>query len=107
MGTILSGFPVPGIVNSMALVVSHFHGSSVLPKRRSLYPPGPPTFSVPPTSAVRGTNVLRQERLAYMRKMPNLVGGMGALMAAEMPSASAWRVSVGSSIPSSQRRAVL
>jgi hypothetical protein len=42
----------------------------------------------------------------YMRKMPNFVSGMGALMAAERPSARTWRVCAGSMMPSSQRRAV-
>jgi hypothetical protein len=42
----------------------------------------------------------------YMRKMPNFVSAIGAFRAAEMPSASTRRVSSGSMIPSSQRRAV-
>jgi hypothetical protein len=41
-----------------------------------------------------------------MRKTPKTVSGIGALSAAEMPSASTLRVSSGSMIPSSQRRAV-
>ena len=43
---------------------------------------------------------------AHMRKMPNSVSGIGALSAAEIPSASTRRVSSGSMIPSSQSRAV-
>ena len=42
----------------------------------------------------------------YIRKMPNVVSGTGAFSAAEIPSASTRRVSSGSMIPSSQRRAV-
>jgi hypothetical protein len=44
--------------------------------------------------------------LGHMRKMPNFVSGIGAFRAAEIPSASTRRVSSGSMIPSSQRRAV-
>ncbi len=43
---------------------------------------------------------------AYIRKIPKVVSGMGAFRAAEMPSAITLRVSTGSMIPSSQRRAV-
>ena len=44
--------------------------------------------------------------LDHMRKTPKVVSGIGAFSAAEMPSASTRRVSSGSMIPSSQRRAV-
>ena len=43
----------------------------------------------------------------HMRKTPKDVSGMGAFKAALMPRASVVRVSSGSRIPSSQRRAVL
>ena len=43
---------------------------------------------------------------AYMRKMPKRASGIGALYDAEMPSANASRVRAGSSMPSSQSRAV-
>ena len=42
----------------------------------------------------------------YIRKMPKVDSGTGAFSAAEIPSASTRRVSRGSMIPSSQRRAV-
>ena len=42
----------------------------------------------------------------YIRKTPKVVSGTGALAAAASPSASTWRVSSGSMIPSSQSRAV-
>jgi len=42
----------------------------------------------------------------YMRKMPNRVGGCGACAAASRPSAMTRRVSSGSMMPSSHRRAV-
>jgi RNA polymerase sigma factor (sigma-70 family) len=42
----------------------------------------------------------------YIRKIPKVVSGTGALRAAEIPSAITLRVSTGSTIPSSQRRAV-
>ena len=42
----------------------------------------------------------------YIRKIPKVVSGIGALSAAEIPSAITLRVSTGSTIPSSQRRAV-
>ena len=45
-------------------------------------------------------------REAHIRKMPNFAGGIGALNAADRPSASALRVCAGSRMPSSQRRAV-
>jgi hypothetical protein len=43
---------------------------------------------------------------SHIRKMPNLVSGIGAFNAAEIPSASTRRVSAGSMIPSSQSLAV-
>jgi RNA polymerase sigma-70 factor (ECF subfamily) len=43
---------------------------------------------------------------AYIRKTPKVVSGIGALSAAEIPSATTRRVSTGSITPSSQRRAV-
>src|SRR5712691_11958869 len=43
---------------------------------------------------------------AHIRKMPNVVSGIGAFSAAEIPSASTRRVSSGSMMPSSQSRAV-
>ena len=42
----------------------------------------------------------------YIRNTPNLDGGMGALNAAEIPSANASRVRAGSRMPSSHSRAV-
>ena len=42
----------------------------------------------------------------YIRKIPKVVSGIGALSAAEIPRAITLRVSTGSRIPSSQRRAV-
>jgi hypothetical protein len=48
----------------------------------------------------------RRKRTAYIRKTPNVVSGIGALSAAEIPNASTRRVSSGSMIPSSQSRAV-
>ena len=48
----------------------------------------------------------RRPPLAYMRKTPNVVSGTGAFAAAASPSPSTRRVSRGSMIPSSQRRAV-
>ena len=47
-----------------------------------------------------------QRATSYIRKIPKAVSGIGALSAAEMPSAITLRVSTGSTIPSSQRRAV-
>ena len=44
--------------------------------------------------------------LGHMRKMPNCVSAIGAFSAALMPSARTRRVSRGSMMPSSQRRAV-
>ena len=43
----------------------------------------------------------------YMRKTPKLVSGIGAFREALMPSARTVRVSSGSMMPSSHRRAVL
>ncbi len=47
-----------------------------------------------------------QRATDYIRKIPKVVSGIGALSAAEIPSAITLRVSIGSTIPSSQRRAV-
>jgi RNA polymerase sigma factor (sigma-70 family) len=47
-----------------------------------------------------------QRATRYIRKIPKVVSGIGALSAAEMPSAITLRVSTGSTIPSSQSRAV-
>jgi RNA polymerase sigma factor (sigma-70 family) len=47
-----------------------------------------------------------QQATDYIRKIPKVVSGIGALSAAEIPSAITLRVSTGSTIPSSQRRAV-
>ena len=44
--------------------------------------------------------------LPYMRKTPNLVSSMGALRAADRPSARTRRVSTGSITPSSHKRAL-
>ena len=52
---------------------------------------------------------LRMEGISgvcYIRNTPNFGTGMGALNAADSPSASAARVSAGSRMPSSHRRAV-
>ena len=58
-----------------------------------------------PATAYR---VMRKESTGtvYIRKMPNAVSGTGAFAAAASPSASTRRVSSGSMIPSSHRRAV-
>ena len=60
--------------------------------------------------AHRDLAAVRDQQLAnvaaHMRKIPNRVSGIGASSAAEIPSASTRRVSSGSMIPSSQRRAV-
>jgi RNA polymerase sigma-70 factor, ECF subfamily len=47
-----------------------------------------------------------QQATDYIRKIPKVVPGIGALSAAEIPRAITLRVSTGSTIPSSQRRAV-
>jgi hypothetical protein len=44
--------------------------------------------------------------MAYIRKMPNFVSSAGAFMEAEMPRPSTRRVSAGSMMPSSHRRAL-
>src|SRR4029079_7726489 len=49
---------------------------------------------------------LAAEEPHHMRKMPNVVSGIGAFNAEARPSASTRRVSSGSMTPSSQRRAV-
>ena len=57
----------------------------------------------------RDLAAVRDEELAdqlHIRKTPNVVSGIGAFSAAEMPSASTRRVSSGSMMPSSQSRAV-
>src|SRR3954454_7319915 len=49
---------------------------------------------------------LAAEEPHHIRKMPNVVSGIGAFNAEASPSASTRRVSSGSMTPSSQRRAV-
>src|SRR5436190_17857924 len=46
------------------------------------------------------------EQAHYIRKMPNVVSGIGAFSAAEIPRATIRRVSRGSMMPSSHSRAV-
>jgi RNA polymerase sigma factor (sigma-70 family) len=55
---------------------------------------------------VTGVEAAPQRATSYIRKIPKVVSGIGALSAAEMPSAITLRVSTGSTIPSSQSRAV-
>jgi hypothetical protein len=50
--------------------------------------------------------VARSASVVHIRNTPNFAGGIGALNAAEIPSASASRVFAGSRMPSSQSRAV-
>jgi RNA polymerase sigma factor (sigma-70 family) len=57
-------------------------------------------------STVARLRATSQQATDYIRKIPKVVSGMGALSAAEIPSAITLRVSTGSTIPSSQRRAV-
>jgi RNA polymerase sigma factor (sigma-70 family) len=57
-------------------------------------------------SAVAELEATTQSATGYIRKIPKVVSGIGALSAAEIPSAITLRVSIGSTIPSSQRRAV-
>jgi RNA polymerase sigma factor (sigma-70 family) len=57
-------------------------------------------------SAVAELEAASQDATDYIRKIPKVVSGIGALSAAEIPSASTLRVSTGSTMPSSQRRAV-
>jgi hypothetical protein len=54
----------------------------------------------------RGGAPARRPPEGYIRKTPNVVSATGAFAAAARPSASTRRVSRGSMIPSSQRRAV-
>ncbi len=56
--------------------------------------------------AVRRVQAVPERATRYIRKIPKVVSGIGALRAAEIPSAITLRVSTGSTIPSSQRRAV-
>jgi RNA polymerase sigma factor (sigma-70 family) len=56
--------------------------------------------------AVADLQATTQEAKGYIRKIPKVVSGIGALSAAEIPRAITLRVSTGSTIPSSQRRAV-
>ena len=58
------------------------------------------------TAGRRDRRAVRAVAPSYIRKMPNFVSGIGAFSAAEIPSASTRRVSSGSMIPSSHRRAV-
>jgi RNA polymerase sigma factor (sigma-70 family) len=55
---------------------------------------------------VETLNAVPERATAYIRKTPKVVSGIGALSAAEIPSASTLRVSTGSTMPSSQSRAV-
>ena len=55
---------------------------------------------------VRRLQAAPERATRYIRKIPKVVSGIGALRAAEIPSAITLRVSTGSTIPSSQRRAV-
>jgi len=57
-------------------------------------------------AAVRTLQAAPEPATPYIRKIPKVVSGIGALSAAEIPSAITLRVSTGSTIPSSQRRAV-
>jgi len=56
-------------------------------------------------SAVAQLEATSRRATAYIRKIPKVVSGIGALSAAEIPRAITLRVSTGSTIPSSQRRA--
>jgi RNA polymerase sigma factor (sigma-70 family) len=57
-------------------------------------------------AVVRTLQAAPERATPYIRKIPKVVSGTGALSAAEIPSAITLRVSTGSTIPSSQRRAV-
>ena len=57
-------------------------------------------------TAVAQLEATSQQATGYIRKIPKVVSGIGALRAAEIPRAITLRVSIGSTIPSSQRRAV-
>jgi hypothetical protein len=78
------------------------------PQFRRALTPGPPIVKSPrirKTCAKRVEEELEGER-PYIRNTPKVVSGIGALRAAEIPSAITLRVSTGSMIPSSQSRAV-
>jgi hypothetical protein len=60
----------------------------------------------PPGLAFLVDHRLARALVCYMRNTPNRVGSIGALSAAESPSASTVRVSAGSMIPSSHSRAL-
>src|SRR4051812_41800215 len=62
--------------------------------------------TAPPGPAGSSSSILTTEYPIYMRKTPKVVSLLGALPAAASPSARTRRVSSGSMIPSSQRRAV-
>ena len=51
-------------------------------------------------------SMISVDTIAYIRKTPNFASGIGALYAADSPSASASRVRAGSRMPSSHSRAV-
>ena len=57
-------------------------------------------------AVVRTLQAAPERATPYIRKIPKVVSGIGALSDAEIPSAITLRVSTGSTIPSSQRRAV-
>ncbi len=61
--------------------------------------------AISPRFATR-TDENTRDRCRYIRNTPNGVDGIGALRAADSPRPSTIRVSTGSMIPSSQRRAV-
>ena len=61
--------------------------------------------AISPRLATRTDENTRATR-RYIRNTPNGVSGIGALSAAERPSPSTMRVSTGSMMPSSHRRAV-
>src|SRR5262249_28592214 len=65
---------------------------------------GSPSILRGPTDYARRSGLIFPR--SYIRKTPKVVSGTGAFSAAEMPSASTRRVSSGSMIPSSHRRAV-
>jgi hypothetical protein len=61
----------------------------------------------PPRERLRAAeHACRPASLAYIRKTPNVVSGIGAFRLAAIPSARTFLVSSGSMIPSSQSRAV-
>jgi hypothetical protein len=65
-----------------------------------------PGGSLAPTNDAEVEMILYDMHPVYIRKTPNFVFGMGALTAAASPRPSTMRVSAGSMMPSSQRRAV-